>query len=118
MEDLKKHFVKHEIVATIQCSGNRRHEMARLKPIKGLDWKQGAISTAKWGGVLLRDVLIYAGLDPKDVTFAGALHVQFEGLDKDPIGSTYGASIPIEKAMSADGDVLLAYEMNLRKGVC
>lgn len=29
--------------------------------IKGLDWDAGAISTAVWGGVLLRDVLKAAG---------------------------------------------------------
>ncbi|KAG5836307.1 hypothetical protein ANANG_G00253190 [Anguilla anguilla] len=37
---------------------------------------------------------------------------QFEGLDKDVTGTTYGASIPVGKALSEEGDVLLAYEMN------
>ena len=40
----------------------------------------------------------------------GIKHVQFEGYDEGSDGSPYGASIPIEKAMS--GDVILAYEMN------
>ena len=34
------------------------------------------------------------------------------GLDKDIGGEAYAVSIPIEKAVSRGGDVLLAYEMN------
>ena len=41
-----------------------------------------------------------------------AKHVQFEGYDKGADGSPYGASIPISKAFTPYGDVLLAYEMN------
>ena len=37
---------------------------------------------------------------------------QFVGKDADSTGSPYGASIPVEKAVSPTGDVLLAYEMN------
>ena len=46
----------------------------------------------------------------KDYDLKGIKHVQFEGYDEGSDGSPYGASIPIEKAMS--GDVILAYEMN------
>ena len=38
-----------------------------------------------------------------------AKHVQFEGYDRGADGSPYGASIPISKAFSPYGDVLLAY---------
>ena len=34
------------------------------------------------------------------------------GLDKDIAGEAYAVSIPIDKAVSIQGDVLLAYEMN------
>lgn len=40
------------------------------------------------------------------------LSLQFEGLDADLTGSTYGASIPTSKALDPRGDVLLAFEMN------
>ena len=57
---------------------------------------------------MLRDVLLAAGVsDVSDVS-----HVHFEGLDSDPAGEKYGASIPIEIAMDPNRDVLLAYEMN------
>lgn len=110
LDDLKTKFPKHTVTATIQCAGNRRSDMHKAKNVKGLNWGIGAIGNATWAGAKLRDVLQAAGFDPKVVKWAR--HVQFEGLDKDVAGTTYGASIPINKAVSEDGDVLLAYEMN------
>ena len=54
----------------------------------------GAIGTATFGGVLLRDVLKHAGLDEDETE---AQHIQFEGLDAEPGGQAYGASIPLDK---------------------
>ncbi|CAG5982159.1 unnamed protein product [Menidia menidia] len=110
LEELKTRFPKHTITATLQCAGNRRSEMNKVKQVKGLNWGIAAISNAKWSGARLRDVLQAAGYGP-DVA-QSARHVQFEGLDKDVTGTTYGASIPLNKAVSEEGDVLLAYEMN------
>jgi sulfite oxidase len=68
LPQLQQNFKKVEVPATIECAGNRRAEMkAQPAPgggghtIKGLDWDAGAISTAVWGGVQLRDVLQAAG---------------------------------------------------------
>lgn len=110
LEELKTRFPKHTVTATLQCAGNRRSEMNKIKQVKGLNWGIAAISNATWGGARLRDVLLAAGYGP-DVA-QRAIHVQFEGLDKDVTGSSYGASIPLNKAVSEEGDVLLAYEMN------
>lgn len=110
LQDLKTKFPKHTVTATLQCAGNRRSEMNKVKQVKGLNWGIAAISNATWGGAKLRDVLLAAGYRPEVAKWAR--HVQFEGLDKDASGTTYGASIPINKAVSEDGDVLLAYEMN------
>ena len=41
LQDLKTKFKKHSLSATLQCSGNRRHELSVVKPIKGLDWSIG-----------------------------------------------------------------------------
>lgn len=38
--------------------------------------------------------------------------LKFEGLDVDVTNSPYGGSIPFYKAMDANADVILAYEMN------
>ncbi|XP_068171400.1 sulfite oxidase, mitochondrial [Antennarius striatus] len=110
LEELKTKFPKHTITATLQCAGNRRSEMNKIKQVKGLNWGIAAISNATWGGARLRDVLLAAGYGPDVAQWAR--HVQFEGLDKDVTGTTYGASIPLNKAISEEGDVLLAYEMN------
>ncbi|XP_024125527.1 sulfite oxidase, mitochondrial [Oryzias melastigma] len=113
LEDLKTRFPKHDVTATVQCAGNRRSEMDRVKQVKGLSWGIAAISNAKWSGARLRDVLLAAGYGPDVAQWAR--HVHFEGLDKDVTGAAYGASIPLNKAVSEEGDVLLAYEMNGEK---
>ncbi|XP_068123706.1 sulfite oxidase, mitochondrial isoform X2 [Hyperolius riggenbachi] len=107
--DLKSKFPRHEVIATLQCAGNRRSEMNAMKTVKGLEWGIAAISNARWAGVRLRDVLLDAGYTEDT---PNALHVQFEGLDQDLTGTTYGASISFSRAMSKDNEVLLAYEMN------
>lgn len=110
LEELKTRYPKHTVTATLQCAGNRRSEMNEVKQVKGLNWGIAAISNATWGGAKLRDVLLAAGYGPDVAQWAR--HVQFEGLDKDMTGTNYGASIPLNKAVSEEGDVLLAYEMN------
>jgi sulfite oxidase len=110
VDELKKFFPRHSVVATIQCAGNRRSEMNVFKPVQGTNWSVGAISTAVWSGARLRDVLYAVGYDEDKND--KILHVQFEGLDKDMSGTPYGASISIQKAMERSEDVLLAYEMN------
>jgi sulfite oxidase len=80
------------------------------EPIPGkVAWNVGAAGNARWGGVLLRDVLREAGIE------GGARHAAFAGLDRDMesgTGAPFGGSIPIERSVS--DRVLLAYEMNDR----
>lgn len=106
MQDLREKFRRYKITATLQCAGNRRKDMTdHAKQTNGLQWTAGAISSAEWEGVLLRDVLAHAGLNiynpPED-----AKHAQFSGLE------AYGASIPMSKVLDPTGDVLLAFTMN------
>lgn len=107
LEDLKK-IDKVEITTTLQCSGNRRGGFNKAGDrTSGTAWGQGAISTAKWGGLRLKDILKLAGLDdPIKAEDEGYEHVRFESLDG------MSASIGIEKACNPYGDVILAYEMN------
>ena len=107
LEELKARFPKVTIDATLQCGGNRRGELNSVRKTSGNAWGPGAISTASWGGVRLRDVLAHAGTATSaDVEEGTVANVQFEGDD----GTT--ASIPVGKAVSKGGDVVLAYEMN------
>src|SRR6478735_4765721 len=108
-DQLTTDFEQHSVVATLACAGNRRAELLRVRPIPGKDpWEHGAISTAKWSGVRLADVLAAAGVGRHD-----GQHVEFLAPDlaqeARPVQS-YGSSIPLEKAMSEE--VLLAWQMN------
>ena len=112
LEDLKTKFKRYEVDVTIQCAGNRRTALNQVKEVRGLAWDIGAISTARWAGPRLRDILKAAGLDLDDEELLNRLqHVHFEGLDRD-FEKSYTASIPMEKASSINGDCILAYEMN------
>src|SRR3954468_24305696 len=102
-------FTPVSVVATLACAGNRRTELLNVRPIPGKDhWAHAAISTAEWRGARLADVLEAAGVPDDD-----GLHVAFGAPDVAaeavPVQS-YGSSIPLSKAMSAE--VLLAWEMN------
>ncbi|CAH0386283.1 unnamed protein product [Bemisia tabaci] len=109
LEDIKTKFPKVTVTATVMCAGNRRGEMVKVKPVKGLSWGHAAIGNATWSGARLHEVLRSLGIDE---TSPNIEHVQFEGLDTDGVSVFYGASIPIEKALNPAGDVILAYEMN------
>lgn len=106
--DALRQFPHVEVMATLQCAGNRRQELIDIAPIPDeIAWGGAAISTAVWGGIRLRDVLIAAGFDRK------ARHIAFSGVDEverkeDTFG--FGGSIPVEKALMPE--TLLVYEMN------
>lgn len=110
--ELKERFKTTTVVATMTCAGNRRYEHSKVKKVGGVQWREGAIGNARWGGVKLSDVLKAAGLKPE------AKHVWFEGLDEiDRNGKTigFGGSIPLEKALydtKTMPGALLCHEMN------
>jgi sulfite oxidase len=106
---LREAFREREVVATIQCAGNRRAGLMAIRGIPGeAPWGPGATGTATWTGVALADVLAPAG--PLD---EGA-HVGFAGADRCDAGAhppeRFGGSIPIDKACRPE--VLLAWGMN------
>ena len=105
-EELKEKFPSYTITSVVQCSGNRRFAMNNEEQgnVQGTPWYVGAVGNARWTGVRLRDVLQSFGLD------RGGDHVQFFGLDCDTSQRCYGASIPMDKALT--DDVLIAYQMN------
>jgi DMSO/TMAO reductase YedYZ molybdopterin-dependent catalytic subunit len=102
MNDIRA-FKEIQQTVTLECSGNGR--VYSDPPVPGLQWEKGAVGTARWTGVSLRDVLNKAGVK------APARHIIMNGMDE-PAGSApdFVRSIPIEKAMHPD--TLLAYKMN------
>ena len=112
LRELRVGFAQRSVVATLTCAGNRRSEHSSVKKVGGVQWQAGAIGNAKWSGVTLLDLLKKAGLRE------GAKHVWFEGVDQIERSSgviPFGASIPLEKAMSEIGNMpgaLVATGMN------
>lgn len=107
LDDIKSNFQQVHVTCTLQCSGNRRKHMTEgSRYTNGLQWGIGAISNATWVGTRLRDVLVDAGFSTPEDTDDRFKHIQFQGAE------AYGASIPIEKALSPYGDVLLVHTMN------
>jgi sulfite oxidase len=109
MEELREgRFAHRDVVATLQCAGNRRRGLIEVRDIPGeAPWGPGATGTAAWRGVALVDVLAAAGI--RD----GAGHVAFVGADRSEEAKPpqlFGASIPIDKARGEE--VLLAWSMN------
>src|SRR5579863_1319951 len=106
LRDLRRDYKRVKVAAVNQCSGNRR---GLFKPrAAGVQWGNGAMGNAEWGGVRLRDVLNRAGIA------AGAVEVVFNGADMPVLEATpdFLKSLPIERAL--DENVLIATEMNGR----
>ncbi|HWY21936.1 MAG TPA: sulfite oxidase [Candidatus Acidoferrum sp.] len=93
----------HSVVNTLECAGNGRS--LHRPQVPGVQWGKGAVSTARFSGARLRDVLQRAGVKTT------GKHVMFRGLDEVP-GKVppFIRSIPIEKAV--DADTLIATHMN------
>ena len=93
----------HSVVNTVECAGNGRS--LHRPQVPGIQWGKGAVSTARFSGPRLRDVLERAGVK------STGKHVMFRGLDEVP-GKVpaFIRSIPIDKAR--DSDTLIATYMN------
>lgn len=87
--------------ATLECAGNGRSQLT--PPVPGLAFAHGAVSTALWTGVALRDMLAPEDLGPTSA------EIVFWGADGDST-ERYARSLPLALALQAD--TLLAYAMN------
>src|SRR5215469_15192257 len=102
LSDIAK-LESHSVISTLECAGNGRS--LHRPQVPGIQWGKGAVSTAKFTGPRLRDILQRAGVK------SSGKHVMFRGLDEVP-GKVppFIRSIPIEKAL--DSDTLIATHMN------
>ena len=108
------------LVVTLECAGNGRAFLD--PPVPGEQWRLGAVGTAEWTGVPLRDVLDRARLAARavEVVFAGADVAEAKGPNPRANGAAAGPerwrriaferSLPVARAL--DADVLLAFAMN------
>ncbi|KAI8145121.1 putative sulfite oxidase [Fennellomyces sp. T-0311] len=108
VHELKTQFEKTHVMMAMQCAGNRRDGLHRVKHTKGVIWGAAAVGNATFAGCRLRDVLRSVGV----TSYKNDLHVAFESVEQCEEDTCYGSSIPLCKALDEFGDVLLAYEMN------
>lgn len=96
------------VTATLECAGNGR---VFLSPsVDGAQWERGAVGTAVWTGIRLRDLLERAGVlaEAREVILVGADEGEIEKPPR-PAGKIhYSRSLPLAKA----DEVVLAFEMN------
>jgi DMSO/TMAO reductase YedYZ molybdopterin-dependent catalytic subunit len=99
-DELWDRFPVVSVIRTIECAGNRRVLLGDefASTFNGTQWGRGAIGTAEWTGVRLRDLLEPAGLAP------GAREVMPESLD----AIRARRPMPLAKAMADDTLVVLA----------
>ena len=105
-----------ERTVTLECAGNGRLAMRPLPT--GEPWGDFAVSTARWTGARLSEVLALAG--PAD----NGLDVRFAGADSGPYhlhpvladtirgDLTFIRSLPLALATDPAAGILVAYEMN------
>jgi sulfite oxidase len=78
---------------------------------EGLPWGEAALANCAWTGARLRDVLSAAGVrDPVQSELHACFTSHSQKCQED---DCYGGSVPLEKALDSDGDVLIAYEVSL-----
>jgi DMSO/TMAO reductase YedYZ molybdopterin-dependent catalytic subunit len=102
-----RNLPSHTEAITLECAGNGRSTLP--PPVEGEKWGLGAVSTAEWTGVPLREVLDRAGVKP------GAQEVLFRGADMGKVETRPGTvrfERSLQVALAYDPDVLLAYAMN------
>src|SRR5207247_1358551 len=105
-----------ERAVTLECAGNGRLEMRPL-PI-GEPWGDYAVSTARWRGALLHEVLELAQptADGVEVRFEGADHGSYHlqpvlpETNKDDLA--FVRSLAFDQASDPEAEILIAYEMN------
>src|SRR3954454_6396501 len=115
LDDLRA-MPAHEHTVTLECAGNGRLGMQPLPT--GEPWGDYAVSTARWTGVLLHEVLAQAGPS------AGAVDVLAQGADHGPYhlqailpetdqhDLTFTRALPLTQALDPASGILIAYEMN------
>jgi len=86
----------------------------RLREVCGVDWFDAAVMNAKFEGPRVRDILLAAGVEENQPLHGGVprQHVQFANYGgKTQDDEWYGGSIPFERAMRVDMDVILAVKV-------
>src|SRR3954467_13105110 len=115
LDDLRA-MPARERAVTLECAGNGRLQTRPL-PI-GEPWGDYAVSTARWTGALLADVLeqVRPAREGVDVRFSGAdegaYHLNPVLADTDRDDLRFVRALPLPPPADPAAEILIAYEMN------
>ena len=115
LADLRAMPAVHRAV-TLECAGNGRLDTRPLPT--GEPWGAYAVSTARWTGVLLRDVLdrVEPAAEGVEVRFEGADHGAYHLKPVLPETSrtdlSFVRALPLAEVTDPATEILIAYEMN------
>src|SRR6478735_5595418 len=107
-----------ERAVTLECAGNGRLAMRPLPT--GEPWGDFAVSTARWTGALLHEVLaeVEPAADGVELLAQGAdhgpYHLQAILPETDQDNLTFTRALPLAQAVDPASGILIAYEMNGR----
>jgi sulfite oxidase len=107
-DELLGTFPRREVAATLVCAGLRRDEFLSIGPLPGeLPWGPEAVSTGRWTGIALGDLLHAVGVAGR------ARYVELTGLDSvERHGRRFGFGGSIDLTKALGSEVLLASELN------
>jgi len=117
LDDLRA-MPAHEHTVTLECAGNGRLAMRPLPT--GEPWGDFAVSTARWTGALLHEVLAQAEPSAHGVEVLaqgadhGPYHLQAILAETDQNDLTFERALPLAEASDPASGILIAYEMNGR----
>jgi DMSO/TMAO reductase YedYZ molybdopterin-dependent catalytic subunit len=115
LDDLRA-LPAHDQAVTLECAGNGRLDMRPLPT--GEPWGDYAVSTARWTGALLSDVLALAqpATQGVDVRFEGAdhgpYHLQAILPETNQNDLTFVRALPLAETADPSSAILIAYQMN------
>jgi DMSO/TMAO reductase YedYZ molybdopterin-dependent catalytic subunit len=117
LDDLRA-LPAHDRTVTLECAGNGRLDMRPLPT--GEPWGDFAVSTARWTGAPLHEVLAEVDPTPNGVELLaqgadhGAYHLKAILPETDEKDLTFTRSLPLSQATDPAAGILIAYEMNGR----
>jgi DMSO/TMAO reductase YedYZ molybdopterin-dependent catalytic subunit len=117
LDDLRA-LPAHDHTVTLECAGNGRLHMRPLPT--GEPWGDYAVSTARWTGALLHEVLASVEPSPNAVQVRahgadhGPYHLQAILPETDQDDLAFVRALPIQDATDPASGILIAYEMNGR----
>ncbi len=106
LDQLKSKFEQFTYQLTLECGGNGRSEFN--PPAKGNQWTTGAVYSAEWTGVRLRDVLNDVGVK-NDAVYIG-YYGKDTHLSGDVNKTVISRGVPMAKAM--EDETLIAFQLN------